>query len=102
MIAVFATVRSKPGRREELIEALRPGTVEDAAAEPGTLIHAMHANLRDDDLLHYYELYESKEAFITHAKVAGTKLNAVAHLVDGPPELVQTSLIVATGLDASS
>ena len=101
MIAVFATVRAKPGRRDELIEALRAGTVDDAAGEPGTIVHAMHANLREEDLLHYYELYESKEAFITHAKVAGPKLNAVAHLVVGPPELVQTSLVVATGLPTS-
>ena len=99
MIAVFARIRSKPGKRDELIAALLPG-VADAEAEPGTLVMAMHADLRDENALHFYEVYESKEAFITHAKVAGPKLNAMSDLLDGPPELMQALPIGSIGLDA--
>lgn len=99
MIAVFARLRSKPGRREELIAALLPGIAE-AEAEPGTLVMAMHADLRDENALHFYEIYESKEAFIAHTKVAGPKLHAVSDLLDGPPELVQALPIASIGLGA--
>ncbi len=100
MIAVFATLRSKTGKRDELIEALRPGIAE-AATEPGTLVYAMHTDLRDEDLIHYYELYVSKEAFVTHAKATGPKLNALSHLIEGPPELTRTSLVSHSGLPAA-
>ncbi len=97
MIAVFATVRARIGRRDDLIAALRSG-IEDAAAEPGTIVYAMHADLRDESLLHYYELYDSKEAFVKHAKAAGVRLNALADLLDGPPELTRSRLVAAKGL----
>ncbi len=99
MIAVFALIRSKPGKRDELIAALRPGVAE-AEAEPGTRVMAMHADLRDENALHFYEVYESKEAFIAHAKVAGPKLNTLADLLDGPPELIQALPVASTGLEA--
>lgn len=101
MIAVFATIRARPGRRDELIEVLRP-LIEEARREPGTLVWAMHADVTDEDLLHYYELYESKAAFVAHTKVVGPKLNALANLIVGPPELNRATLIESKGLPIGS
>lgn len=100
MIAVFATIRAKSGRRDELIEVLRP-LIDEVRQEPGTFVWAMHADVTDENLLHYYELYESKAAFVTHTKVVGPKLNALADLIQGPPELIRATLIESKGLPIS-
>lgn len=89
MITVFAILRSQPGQRSALLDALRTDVLPGVAAEEGTLEYRLHEDLRDPDLIHVYERYESKEAFIAHVKAVGPRLNALDHLMDGVPELVQ-------------
>lgn len=93
VIAVFATVRSRPGRRAELIEAIRADVLPIVDAEEGTLEYRLHEDLRDPDLVHVYERYASKEAFVAHVKAIGPRLNAMGDLMDGVPELHQASPI---------
>ena len=89
MIAVFATVRAQPGRRAELIDAIRADVLPIVAQEDGTLEYRVHEDLRDPELVLVYEVYDSKEAFITHVKAVGPRLNAMGDLMDGAPELQQ-------------
>lgn len=89
MIAVFATVRAKPGRRDDLIEAIRSEIFPIVAEEDGTLEYRVHEDLRDPELVLVYESYASKEAFIAHVKAVGPKLNTLGELMDGVPELQQ-------------
>ncbi len=97
MIAVIATVRSVPGRRSELIDALRADVLPGVMHEEGTLSYVVHEDLRDPDLIHVYERYDSKESFIQHAKSVGPKLNALAHLMEGVPELHQAIPVASVG-----
>ena len=97
MLAVIATIRSAPGRRDNLIAALRADIVPHVAGESGTLAYLVHEDLRDPDLIHVYELYDSKEAFIQHAKAVGPMLNALSDLIDGVPELQQAIPVASIG-----
>ena len=93
MIAVFATVRAQPGKRAELIDAIRAHILPIVDDKEGTLEYRLHEDLRDPDLVHVYERYASKEAFIAHVKAVGPRLNAMGDLMDGVPELHQATPI---------
>lgn len=54
-----------PGRRAELIEALRPMFIE-VESEPGTLLYMMHTSPDDADTVWFYERYRDKDAFEIH------------------------------------
>ncbi len=97
MIAVIATIRSVPGRRSELIDALCADVLPGVMDEEGTRSYVVHEDLRDPDLIHLYELYDSKEAFIQHAKAVGPRLNALSDLIDGVPELQQAIPVASIG-----
>jgi (4S)-4-hydroxy-5-phosphonooxypentane-2,3-dione isomerase len=66
-VAVMARFRAKEGRMEELMEALRP-LLDQADAEPGTLVYTVNRSTKEPDLLFFYELYEDRDAFHTHAR----------------------------------
>ncbi len=52
---------------EELLEALAP-LLDQADAEPGTLVYAMNRSSKEPDLLFFYEVYADRDAFHTHAR----------------------------------
>lgn len=97
MIAVLATLRSAPGRRGDLLDALRSDLLPGITEEAGTLTWVLHEDLRDPDLVHVYELYDSKESFVAHVKVVGPRLHALADLMDGVPVLRQAVPVASTG-----
>jgi quinol monooxygenase YgiN len=66
-VAVRARFRAKEGRMVELLEALSP-LLDQADAEPGTLVYAMNRSPKDPGLLFFYELYADRDAFHTHAR----------------------------------
>jgi quinol monooxygenase YgiN len=66
-VAVMARFRAKEGKMDELLEALAP-LLDQADAEPGTLVYAMNRSTKDPDLLFFYELYADRDAFHTHAR----------------------------------
>lgn len=100
MLAVFATLRAAPGRRDELVAALEAG-FPAVEAEEGTLVYALHTDATDADLVHYYELYASREAFDLHAAGAGEALADLAPLLGGRPELTFAHPVRAKGLAPS-
>lgn len=66
-VAVMARFRAKEGKMEELLEALAP-LLDQADAEPGTLVYAMNRSTKEPDLLFFYEIYADRDAFHTHAR----------------------------------
>ena len=91
-VTVMARFRAKEGRIDELLEALQP-LLDQADAEPGTLVYAMNRSTKDPDLLFFYEVYADRDAFHTHARsetmaAAGPVLEelvAESELVVGEP-----------------
>ena len=81
---------------EELLEALAP-LLDQADAEPGTLVYAMNRSKKEPDLLFFYELYADRDAFHAHARsetmaAAGpvlAELLAERELVIGEPARVK-------------
>ena len=83
---------------DELMEALRP-LLDQAEAEPGTLVYSMNRSTKEPDLLFFYELYEDRDAFHTHARsetmaAAGPVLEELV----AEPELVVGDPVRSKGL----
>ena len=68
--------------------------------EPGTLTYLLHHDAEDDDVLWFYERYDSQDAFEAHGKseamaATGPELRP---LLAGRPELTFVSLVAGKGL----
>jgi quinol monooxygenase YgiN len=59
-------MRAQPGRRAELLEALRELVDAAAADEPGTLVYVMHEAADDPDVVVSYELFADEAALDVH------------------------------------
>jgi len=97
--AILARLISKPGERDALTTVLEKlvAAVED---EPGTLRYILHHDAKEADVVWFYELYESQEAFEAHSKsetmaALGPEL---APLVGGRAELTFLSVVGGKGL----
>lgn len=67
MIEVAARMRTKPGKREAFIK----GAQESIAAtrkEAGCISYELFASTEDENLLLYFELWETREALAAHMK----------------------------------
>lgn len=99
MVAVMAKIPAAPGKREELVGALRQA-LDTAQGEPGTRYYLLHADASDADTLWMYELYDSQEAFQAHAGSEAFKAlgPALAPYLGGRPELTFMTPIGGKGL----
>ena len=66
-IAAFAKMRAQPGRRQELVDALRP-YLEKSASEPGTVAYALHTSSTDPDAVWFYARFADAEAMAEHQR----------------------------------
>lgn len=97
--AVLAKLTSKPGERDALTEVLRK-LVAGTDSEPGTLKYILHHDAKDADVVWFYELYESQEAFDAHGKseTMAAVGPEVVPLVVARPELTFLSVVAGKGL----
>ncbi len=65
-LAIVATIKTAPGKRDEYLKHLRAHGERCRATEPGTLTFEILVPHDQADTLMLYELYASKEAFDTH------------------------------------
>jgi quinol monooxygenase YgiN len=98
-IAVFATIKAKPGKGDEVAAALATmfPTVE---AEEGTEVYALHRVEGDPDTILFYELYADAESLGAHGgseamKAVGAGLRDLA---EGRPQIVLATPVQAKGL----
>lgn len=89
MIVLTATLRARPGRREELA-ALLAAIADDAADEPGTLTFLVHTARDDEHAVVCFERYADADAMAVHreGRALQALMAAMGDLVDGPPEIV--------------
>ena len=98
-VSIIAKIPAAPGKRDELIEALQQG-LATAESEPGTLRYIMHADVKDPDVVWFYELYEDQAAATAHGTSDGMKAMgaALAPLLAGRPELTFLTPLGGKGL----
>ena len=65
-LAIVATIKVAPGRRDEYLKHLRAHAERCRANEPGTLQFETLAPHDDPDTVMLYEVYASAEAFQAH------------------------------------
>lgn len=97
--ALIAKLTSKPGQRDALTDVLRR-LVIGTESEPGTLTYLMHHDAKHDDVVWFYEQYDSQDSFDAHGQseamtAAGPELGT---LLAGRPELTFLNLVGGKGL----
>jgi quinol monooxygenase YgiN len=65
-LAIIATIKTVPGKRDEYLKHLAAHRARCLANEPGTLQFEMLVPHEEPDTLMLYEVYASKEAFDAH------------------------------------
>lgn len=80
------------------LEAVLP----EVEALDGTRILALHVDANDAELLHFYELYESEDAFNAHTVIASRLLWDLRLLMAEMPDMRFTTPVRAKGFDVAS
>jgi quinol monooxygenase YgiN len=65
-LAIVATIKTVPGKRDEYLKHLKAHGERCLATEPGTLKFEILLPLEEADTIMLYEVYASPEAFQTH------------------------------------
>lgn len=91
LLTIIATFRAKPGREDQLREALT-SIIEPTLAEDGCVTYALHQGVADPAVFAFYENWGSKEQLDAHlaSPHITTSLTGLPELLDG--ELVITPL----------
>ena len=65
-LAIVATIKTVPGKRDEYLKHLKAHAKRCLATEPGTLKFEILMPKEESDTLMLYEVYASPEAFQAH------------------------------------
>lgn len=65
-LAIVATIKTAPGKRDEYLKALKAHGERCLASEPGTLRFDILVPQKEADTVMLYEVYASLEAFDVH------------------------------------
>jgi quinol monooxygenase YgiN len=65
-LAIVATIKTAPGKRDEYLKHLRAHAQRCLATEPGTLKFEILVPQKEADTVMLYEVYESLPAFEAH------------------------------------
>ena len=80
-LALMATIKTAPGKREEYLKHLKAHAQRCLATEPGTLKFEILVPKEEADTVMLYEVYASPEAFQTHWN--GTSIQQVKQETEG-------------------
>lgn len=99
-ISLIAKLTAADGKIEELKTALG-ALIEASDEEAGLEIYSAHQSQDDANVMYFFELYTSAEAFEVHGKGDKMKaaMGAMGGLLGGRPEVTMLDPIVAKGLD---
>jgi (4S)-4-hydroxy-5-phosphonooxypentane-2,3-dione isomerase len=98
-VAVLAKIPAQPGKRDQLVEALR-GAFPHVEGEPGTRFYILHEDSSDEDAVWFYELYADESAFEAHRSAGWMKEfgMSVREFAAGRPELTLLRPVGGKGL----
>lgn len=96
MIALIATIRTKPGMGAEFEQAFLELAKVVKAVEPGNLLYQLAKSRTEDDTYKVLELYQDEEALAVHGKsdefrAAGAKMGPS---MAGRPEVERLDAVV--------
>ena len=94
--AVVATVQAKPGKRDEVLQAMRGHRDRSLADEPGTEQFDLLVPLHEEDKILIFECYADKDAFKAHA--GGPSMAQVGKEIDG---LVESMTVERCNVDGA-
>lgn len=97
--AIFAKITSQPGKRDELVGALKP-LLDAVESEDGTLSYALHTDNTADDVVWFYELYADDAALKAHMGSDAMKqvFGVLGGLVAGPAAISNVTPVGGKGL----
>ncbi|HEX2850888.1 MAG TPA: putative quinol monooxygenase [Acidimicrobiales bacterium] len=100
-VAVHFKLTAQPGKGDDVVAALSSLYEGALDAEPGTLVHVMHRQKDNPDVIVFYEMYTDDEAFKLHGqgealKAVGPKL---AGLLAGAPEAMLLEVVNGKGVE---
>jgi quinol monooxygenase YgiN len=98
-VAVLAKIAAQPGKRDELVSALK-AAIDNANTEAGTLLYILHLDPDNADGVIFYELYADQDSFSLHGnsdafKALGVSLRGLAA---GRPQLTFLTPVIGKGL----
>ena len=98
-VAVLARITAQPGKRDELVTALR-AAIDNADTEADTLLYILHLDPDNADGVIFYELYTDQASLTAHGtsdafKAIGASLRDLAA---GRPELTVLTPVIGKGL----
>jgi len=68
MFALMVTVKVKPDKREQFLQAIEDDSICSVRDEPGCLRFDVLQNQADPDTYYFYEVYRDEAAFDAHTK----------------------------------
>lgn len=97
-IAVVAKLIAAEGKRDDLVNALKP-LLDAVQEEPGTLAYGLHTANDDANVVLFYELYEDDAALGAHSGSAAMKAvgPTLAGLLGGAPEILRYTPVGGKG-----
>jgi len=65
-VSVIAKLSAQPGKRDALAAGLQ-SLIDHVESEPGTLMYVLHDDLKDENVLWFYEMYTDQAALDAHS-----------------------------------
>lgn len=98
-VSLIAKLTAAEGKADDLAAALA-NLIAAADEEPGLEVYSVHRDNADDNVFHFFELYESQEAYDVHGKGDAMKaaMGAMGGLLGGRPEISMLTPVAAKGL----
>ncbi|MDQ1395238.1 MAG: hypothetical protein QOG64_497 [Acidimicrobiaceae bacterium] len=98
-VAILAKMSAQPGKRDALVEALKP-MIEAVGDEPGTEVYVLHTANDEPDVVWFYELYTDQDSLTAHAGSEAMKQlgGSLRDLLAGRPELIMLGPAAAKGV----
>ena len=98
-VSVWVKLDIQPGKRDEVVAIIQEA-LDAVQSEPGTLLYLVNTDPKDENVLYFFEMYESQDALAAHSgaewfKVFGPKLGPV---LAGRPSMQFLSAVGGKGL----
>ena len=98
-VSVFVKLTAKPGKRDEMVEALA-AVSPLVDAEEGTEWYTVHVDQTDENVVWMLEVYADQAAFDTHGsgEALGQLFGSLGGIIGAPPEMHMATPVGGKGL----
>lgn len=98
-VALIAKLTAKAGQRDDLVAALQP-VVDAVHGEEGTLTYVLNLDVKDEDVVWFYELYADKDALKAHSTsdAMTAAIPQLGEVLAGGMELIRVTPVAGKGV----